>query len=147
MRIKYVIRDIKNWFFIKKQIKKFKNTIEWKKYNLTHDWFYRIGCVINMRAEDFGESEDIHKVRFLDFAKDAFQYVGDTMELGELLFPEKYRIPDTNSYLVIFHQIMLGLSLKYIISRLILIGSLISIISFNFEYIKYIFLLITRNLL
>lgn len=125
IRIFRVIRDIKNWMFIKKTIKEYRDKPEWKLHNLTHDWFYRIGCVINMRKEDFGESDEIHMVRFMDFAKPALQYVGEKMGLGEILLPEHYRIGEDYAYLMLFHQKMTGLSMWYVFSRLVAIIGLV----------------------
>lgn len=124
LRIFRVIRDIRNWLFIRRIVKSAKRTPEWKMYNMTHDWFYRIASVINMRKEDFGEGDDIHKVRFLDFARPSLEYV-EKLGLGEIVIPEHYRIGENYAYLLMFHQRMTGLSIKYVLRRLIIIAVLL----------------------
>lgn len=128
-------RDISNWFFMRKVVKKNRYTPQWKMFNLTHDWFYRIGAVVNMRKEDFGEPEDIHRVRFLSFANPVFDYLSENLELGEIVTPEMQRIEEEPAYLIIFKQRWLGLSFWYVISRLIGITALILILLYYFKYI------------
>jgi len=130
LKIFRVIRDIKNWFFIKNQVKKFKESTLWHEYNLSHDWIYRIICVVNMKKEDFSEELEVHKSRLSAYLRQPLEFLGETMELKELLVIKKYRIDDTYSYLIIFSQRRLALSVPYIISRIVLIGAMIYSILF-----------------
>ncbi len=120
------IKDFKNWRYIRKIVRQAEKTPEWKIHNMTHDWFYRIASVVNMRKEDFGEQPEIHQVRYLDFARPTLEYVGEKLGLGEIVIPEHYRIGDDYAYLVVFHQRRTGLSIWYVFSRLVLIAGAIA---------------------
>ena len=48
---KRAIIDIRNYIFLRKTIKKNIETVEWKKYNLRHDWIGRIYTVVNLTPE------------------------------------------------------------------------------------------------
>jgi hypothetical protein len=48
---KRVVTDIKNYFFIRKTIKKNIGTIEWEKFKLRVDWIGRIYTVVNLPPE------------------------------------------------------------------------------------------------
>lgn len=126
-----IINDIRNFFFIRRTILNNKDTPEWKKYGLTYDWLYRLGVVINMRQEDFGEPTEVHQARFSDFVKPIFFYLGEKLGLGELIKPTRYRINNSYSYFIKFTHLYEVLSWKYILISLgILITAIYIILRF-----------------
>jgi len=138
IKIFQACRDISNWFFIRRTVKRHRGTPAWTMHNLTHDWFYRIGAVVNMRQEDFGEQEEIHLVRTMSFLNPIFEYISETLELGEILYPDKKRIEGAYSYLVTFHQVFIALSFKYVVSRMLFSGIVLSGLYILGQYLGYI---------
>ena len=118
MKIFQCIRDIRNWLFLRKVVKKYENSNEWNSLNLRRDWFYRIATVITLRKEDFGEVPEILAKRLGEFSAPLVTYF-NVLNISEIVYvSKKYHIPDTYQYFLRFSVDFVEFGWKYILSRL-----------------------------
>ena len=97
-----IMRDIRNYFYIRKIVKKHRDTDNWNKFKLRVDYIYRIYTVINLRAEDFGEADQyVKETRFREKAEPLYEYLTE-LNLHEIIRPVIEYVPGTYSYLVKF---------------------------------------------
>lgn len=143
---KRVITDIKNYFFIKRTIKKNKGSIEWEKYKLRVDWLGRIYTVVNLPPEVIyspDSPEEIRPAYILEESRPLNEYL-TRLNLQEVVVPKISPIPNSISYLIIYSPYFQRLSWRWIIYRIILILILIwlqykfGFISWCFDAIKYL---------
>lgn len=144
---KTIITDIKNYFFIKKTIKKNKDSVEWQKYKLRSDWVGRIYTVINLPPEVIYSPDAPQEIRpayILEESKPINEYL-TILNLQEIIIPEIRPIPDSISYLVVYSPYFQKLSLKWFLFRLGFVTILIwaqvkfGVISFIWNYIMKAF--------
>jgi hypothetical protein len=94
-------REISNWFYIRKIVRKSKNDEVWKNYNLRTGYIGQIYTVVNLRDEDMGEEEMVQRMRVVEKIEPVGKYL-DSLGLSEIIYPEIVDIPNTRSWLVIF---------------------------------------------
>lgn len=136
---KKIITDIKNYFFIKKTIKKNKNSVEWQKYKLRSDWVGRIYTVINLPPEVIYSPDAPQEIRpayILEESKPINEYL-TVLNLQEIIIPEIRPIPDSISYLVVYSPYFQRLSLRWIFYRICLI-LVISYLQYKFGFLSWI---------
>jgi len=136
----YIINDIKNWLTVRRVVRANRDTIPWNELRLRHDWIYRIGTVINMKPEDFGDDKVTHidfggehipndvvrAQRFLKDAKPIFDYLKG-LDISDLIHAEKTLIPNSTSYILKFQYIFQKLSLPYAVKAFMIFGLLFTI--------------------
>lgn len=97
------IKDILNWYFLKKVIKENQNTPEWKNLNLRVDWVKRIYTVMDVKevqdAEEFKDFELAAMV--IDKSKRYNNYLG-SLNLAEIISPDIQKIEGTESWLLVY---------------------------------------------
>lgn len=97
------IKDILNWYFLKKVIKENQNTPEWKNLNLRVDWVNRIYTVMDVKevqdAEEFKDFELAAMV--IDKSKRYNNYLG-SLNLAEIISPDIQKIEGTESWLLVY---------------------------------------------
>jgi len=116
-------RDISNYFFILRKIRKAKNSEKWLSLNLNVDWIGRIWTIINLRNEDLGEDELVKKARVVEKIKPINSYL---LELGlsEIVFPAiEQKTP--RSYLLVYSPLFSVITLWRFLSFTIIMGLLI----------------------
>lgn len=133
MKIFKAIKDLRNYRYIIKTVKKLETTEEWKTFKLRHDWFYRIYTVINIEPEAYEiKDERVEQTLFLD----QFRKISELLmmnNLGEIMVPGYEKIPDSISYLLVYDPSFQVLSFKYIFSRfLFFLIFLFLIVNINF---------------
>jgi len=143
---KRVITDIKNYFFIKRTIKKNMGSIEWEKYKLRVDWLGRIYTVVNLPPEVIyspDSPEEIRPAYILEESRPLNEYL-TRLNLQEVVVPKISPVPNSISYLIIYSPYFQRLSWRWIIYRIILILILtwlqykFGFISWCFDGIKYL---------
>jgi hypothetical protein len=143
---KRVITDIRNYFFIKRTIKKNKGSIEWEKFKLRVDWVGRIYTVINLPPEVIyspDSPEEIRPAYILEESRPLNEYL-TKLNLQEVIMPKISPIPDSVSYLIVYSPYFQRFSIRWIIYRLILILIMIwlqykfGFLSWIMEGIKYL---------
>jgi len=149
--LKEAIVDIKNYIQLFYIINKNKRTYKWKDLNLRVDWIGRIYTVINMRKEDFGETEEIRQSKInKQLAVPVYNYLTDELNLVELLTTRLQYIDGTYSYLLYFSPIFRRLSFFYLIKTFIFIYIVYLILNFfnvDFWIQKLIDTLINYNVI
>jgi hypothetical protein len=120
-RIFGVIRDVNNFFFIKRTCK--KESIDspiWSRNNLRIDWIGRIYTVINLPPE-VTESKDLPKeywpAYMIDQTKGLNEYLTQ-LNLSEIIIPEYQLLDGTTSYLLVYKPYFRDLSWWWIFSRI-----------------------------
>jgi hypothetical protein len=135
-----ILRDLRNRIIIIKSIKKWKNSLEWEKFNLIHDWFYNLAFVLNLNKEYFGEDESTKQMRIVESATPVYEFISKQMKLGDLYeIPKIQYIEGTYSYLIKFKQIYNKFSFFYIF-KILLIFVLLFYFVLNFSEIYKLFL-------
>ncbi len=107
--IKLLWFDITGYFYVKKTIRKHKNTVDYNKYGLRADWVARIYTVINPSEADKGDSEDVLKIKAQEKIVAIHKYI-DKIGLSEYVAVSAEKIPETNSYLLVYYPIFNVLS-------------------------------------
>lgn len=135
MKIKIfnVIKDISNYMFLRKTIKKLEKTDEWKKLNLRHDWIYRIYTVINLEPEYF-QNENLERTMFIE----QYQKISNFLmnhNLGEIIKPVSNKIEGEYAYFLYYKPLFLELDWAYFFSRMFFI-SIILFILYNVNFVK-----------
>jgi len=120
-----LIREIKNWLYIKKTIKQEikKHDSKWYEYNLRINRHGRVYTVVNLREEDMGDPVEVQQFKAMEKMKPINQYLSD-LDFTELVFPSIELIPESRSYLVVYSPIFNILTWRNVIK-----WSLISLIS------------------
>ena len=120
---KRVVIDIKNYFYIRRTIKKNQNSIEWQKFKLRVDWIGRIYTVVNLPPEVLyspDTPEEIRPAYVLEESKPLNVYL-TSLNLQEIVLPSINPIPTSTSYLLTYTPFFQRLSLRWIIYRILLI--------------------------
>ena len=143
---KRVITDIRNYFFIKRTIKKNKGSIEWENFKLRVEWVGRIYTVVNLPPEVIyspDSPEEIRPAYILEESRPLNEYL-TKLNLQEVIMPKISPIPDSVSYLIVYSPYFQRFSIRWIIYRLILILIMIwlqykfGFLSWIMEGIKYL---------
>jgi len=84
MKIFRIFKEVNNYFFIKKTIRKNKDTAEWKKHNLRVGYFGIIYTVINLPPEVFESEEQYYQLYVIEQLKPINEYLA-TLNLQEVI--------------------------------------------------------------
>lgn len=129
-----VIRDIRNYFFLRKIIKReMINSPLWSKNNLRVDWIGRIYTVVNLPPEVTMSPDlprELWPAYLVDQSKGLNEYL-TSLNLHEIIIPEYKEIPESTSYLLIYYPYFRNLTKWWVISRTIFWTSAIIIESKN----------------
>ena len=124
---KRVITDIRNYFFIRKTIKKNEKSIEWERFKLRVDWIGRIYTVVNLPPEVIyspDSPEEIRPAYILEESRPLNEYL-TSLNLQEIIMPAISPIPNSFSYLIVYSPYFQRLSIRWVIYRVISILILI----------------------
>jgi hypothetical protein len=117
-----VIRDIRNYFFLRGIIKReMINSPLWSKNNLRVDWIGRIYTVVNLPPEVTMSPDlprELWPAYLVDQSKGLNEYL-TSLNLHEIIIPEYKEIPESTSYLLIYYPYFRNLTRWWIISRTI----------------------------
>lgn len=136
---KRVIKDIGNYFFVRRTIKKNIDSIEWNRFKLRVDWIGRIYTVINLPPEVIyspDTPEEIRPAYVIEESRPLNEYL-TKLGLQEVIIPELTPIPKSVSYLITYTPSFQRLSLRWILYRIGLI-LVISYIQYKFGLISWI---------
>jgi hypothetical protein len=103
--IKLLWYDIKGFFYIRSVIRKNKNTVDFQKLGLRYDWVNRIYTVINPSEADKGDSPDVIRIKAQDKMVPIHKYI-DKLELAEFVAVSVEKIPNSESYLLVYYPII-----------------------------------------
>lgn len=120
--MKKIYFDIKAFFILRSEVNKHKKDPDWARFGLRHDWLYRVYTVINPSPSDKGDDEAMINMKAVDKVAPISKYMA-SMGLSEIVSLSMEKIPNTDSYLVVYYQIYQWFTLWKLISRPILIGA------------------------
>jgi len=127
------LREINNYFYIQRTIKKQKETDQWVALKLRSDWIGRIYTVINIRKEDVGEEDTVKRARVFEKIIPLNSYL-KKLDLHEIVYPAIEQITD-RSYLIVYSPLFTTITilrtLKYLFSL-----TIFTILVFNYNNIK-----------
>jgi hypothetical protein len=124
--------DVKAFYIIRKEVRKRRNSPDWQRFGLRHDWLYRMYTVINPTTADKGDDEQMITMKTLDRIGPINKYIA-SMGLAEVLSLSVEKIPDTDSHLVVYYQIYKWFTPWRIFSRLffLILGTVLLSIYWN----------------
>ena len=124
---KKIIVDIKNYFFLRKVIKKNSETFEWNKLKLRVDWLGRIYTVVNLPPEVIyspDAPDEIRPAYVLEESRPINEYL-TRLNLQEIVSPKIEAVEGSISYLIVYSPYFQKLSLKWLIYRILIVLVLI----------------------
>jgi hypothetical protein len=124
--------DVKAFYLIRKEVRKRRNSPDWQRFSLRHDWLYRMYTVVNPTTADKGDDEQMITMKTLDRIAPINKYIA-SMGLAEVLSLSVEKIPDTDSHLVVYYQIYKWFTPWRIFSRLffLILGTVLLSIYWN----------------
>lgn len=125
-----LFKDISNYVFIRRKLRKARKTETWEKLGLDYDWVGRVWTVINLRQEDVGEETLVKKARVIEKIKPINTFLYE-QEIGEIIIPAVE--PKTErSYLIVYYPKFEYLTTWRAIKILVITaGSIWAIIGFS----------------
>lgn len=99
-----IYRDIINFLFIRKAIRKAEKTSKWKKFNLRRDWVFRVYTVLNPTKYEIGEDPIVLKQRMTEKTYPINAYI-ESLGISDLIAASWEKIPDSESYLLVYYPI------------------------------------------
>ncbi len=84
MKLFRIFKEINNYFFLRKVIKKNRNSEEWLKHNLRVGYFNIIYSVINLPPEVYESEEQYFKVYVLEELRPINEYL-ESLNLQEIV--------------------------------------------------------------
>jgi hypothetical protein len=84
MKVFRILKEINNYFFIKKTIRKNKDTDAWKKHNLREGYFGIIYSLINLPPEVFESEEQYYQLYVIEQLKPINEYLA-SLNLQEVV--------------------------------------------------------------
>jgi len=97
--------DVKGYLLVRSVLRKQKNTVDFNRLGLRVDWVNRAYTVINPSEEDKGDSEEVLRIKAQNKMLPIHRYM-DKIGLSELVTVSVERVPETNSYLLVYYPIM-----------------------------------------
>lgn len=120
IKIHLIIRDLKNYYDLRKIIKKeAQNSPVWSKNNLRYDWIGRIYTVVNLPPE-VTKSPDLPKEAWVGYALEDSKPINEyltSLNLQEIIVPEYTQIPDTESVLIVYRPYFRELGWSWVLTR------------------------------
>jgi hypothetical protein len=128
MRIIEIFKEINNYYFIKKVIRKIEKTPEWVKLNLRKGWFGVMYTVINLPPEVFQGEEAYYQVYIIEKMKPINEYLV-SHNLAEIITPvvspSINREKGEYAYLVRYLPLFREFTVWWVVSRVVSIAILV----------------------
>ena len=138
MKLFRIFKEINNYYFIKKVIKKNKNTDEWKKHKLQIGYFGVMYSVINLPPEVYESEAQYYQLYVLDQLKPVNEYLA-SLNLQEIITLRVENISDKPKGIYAFGikyvPLFKDFTLTWITKWVFLIG-IISFFSYYFDLIN-----------
>lgn len=127
MRILRIIREIRNYFYQLRQIRKHRKSPEWLKHKLRTNWFGTIGTVINLPPDVFQGEDIYYQVYVIEQMKPINRYL-ESLNLQEIVYPRMTSLVDADegiyAYLVKYYPLMKDFTWWWVITRGAFVGGL-----------------------
>jgi hypothetical protein len=116
--------DIRNYVYHWRIIRKNRGTADWDRFNLRVDWVGRIYTVFNPAPEDKGDDPQMLEIKLGERMIPCHKYI-DTIGLGEVVGVSGEKIPETDSYLIVYYPLFRYITTWRMIVNLFFIALLI----------------------
>lgn len=122
-----IYRDIANFFALRRTIRKAKRQGPWNTHNLRADWVCRIYTVVNPLDKWKGDDPTVMKQKMLERTYPINAFI-ETLNISDIVAASWEKIPDSESYLLVYYPIFNVLSAWRItvFLTLLTVGSLIT---------------------
>jgi hypothetical protein len=107
--LKNFLQDVKNYTVLRLAIRKYRGTPDWERFNLRVDWVGRIYTVFNPSPADAGDDKQMLDIKLGERMIPCHKFI-DTMGLSEVVAVSGEKIPDSDSYLIVYYPIFKYLS-------------------------------------
>ena len=108
--LKNILQDVKNYMHLRMAILKYRGTPDWERFNLRVDWVGRIYTVFNPNPADAGDDKQMLDIKLGERMIPCHKFI-DTMGLSEAVAVSGEKIPDSDSYLIVYYPIFKYLSI------------------------------------
>lgn len=125
MRLFNVIREIRDFFFIGRTLRKAAKTERWKKFNLRRGWFNVAYTVINLPPEVYESEEIYYRTYVIEETSPINEYFKE-LNLAEVVSVETVDLSNKEqgvyAFLIKYEPLFKAFSIWWIIKWCILIG-------------------------
>lgn len=104
------LQDVKNYLILRIAIRKHRGTSDWERFNLRVDWVGRIYTVFNPNPADLGDDKQMLDIKLGERMIPCHKFI-DTIGLSEVVAVSGEKIPDSDSYLIVYYPIFKYLSI------------------------------------
>lgn len=140
MKLFKVIKEITDFFFIGRTLRKASKTETWKKFNLRRGWFNVAYTVINLPPEVYESEEMYHRTYVIEEVSPINEYFKE-LNLAEVVSVETIDIGNKDqgiyAYLIKYEPLFRVFSLWWIIKWSLLIGAIWWSVA-HFNLVSYI---------
>ncbi len=127
MKLFRILKEISNYFFIKKTIKKNKNTEDWKTKNLRVGYFGIMYTVINLPPEVYESEKQYYQLYVIEQLKPINEYLAAlnlqevvTVKIDDQCNPEAGVYAFGVKYIPLFRELSLSWVIKWTVIFLLL---------------------------
>ena len=103
-KFKDFLRDINHYRKLRRAIRKNRGTADWERFKLRTDWVGRIYTVFNPLPADKGDDDFVLQTKLGERMIPCHKYISD-IGLSEIVGVSGEKIPDSDSYLVVYYPI------------------------------------------
>lgn len=121
------MREVRNWFFIRKTIRTSKKVEEWDKFNPRSGYVGQIYTVVNLRKEDMGEEQMVQRMKIIQQIEPLNTYL-ESLGLSEIIYPEIVKLEESRSWLIIYWPMWVHFSIWRLIFQVIFLSISIPLI-------------------
>lgn len=125
---KGVIRDYRNYKFIKEQIKENENHRIFKKYDIFINWWNHLCILISLNKDEIEMTEGqpiLEDGIFYDKLNELNNFITNVMLLGDLLVPYVKKILGTYSYKLVYKPYFNVYSIWWVLRNIIFYSGLL----------------------
>lgn len=103
-KLRNFLNDIRTFLYIRGVVRQNRGTADWERFNLRHDYIYRIYTVFNPDPQDKGDDPKMLEIKMGEKMIPCHKYI-DSIGLSEYIGVSGEKIPDSDSYLVVYYQL------------------------------------------
>lgn len=135
--LRNLFTDIRNFFYVRSVIRKNKGTADWERFNLKVDFINRIYTVFNPLPADKGDTPDVLEIKLGERMIPCHKYITN-IGLSEVIAVSGEKIPNTDSYLVVYYPIFKYISTWKLILNLFYLILLIILHPYIWNFVKWV---------
>lgn len=142
-RTSLILREIRNYFFVQKAIRKASKTKQWEDLKLRYTLTGRIYTVRSVAQEDMGEEVSVRRYKAMQMMYPINDYIS-SLGLQEVVTAGIENVVDeegneTRSFLIQYVPLFNHLTVIWLVSRLALVAAGIVALCYSKQIIELIF--------